>query len=145
MQFYTMAPAPYRPPTFCQACKSCVKLMATSDAEGSLACTSPPSPPTNHEAHLYSEQQQQPMNLVRAPVPSTIRLQGKSVGAQQITPFVPFEMKVCPCDGILRDPYDKRSYYLCKRGLSMCDENKFTCAHGYIFDEASKKCIAERS
>ncbi|XP_058128580.1 chitinase-3-like protein 1 [Anopheles ziemanni] len=141
MEFLTMAPATYRPPTFCQACNPCVKLVATSGSHEPKVPTTPPAPVNTPSsclsAQLYSE-----MN-VSAPV--SVQFQANSVGAQPIPSFGVFETKVCPCDGILQDPHDKRSYYLCKRGLPMCEENKFTCAHGYIFDERCKKCVVEGS
>uniref|UniRef100_A0A182NPZ9 GH18 domain-containing protein n=1 Tax=Anopheles dirus TaxID=7168 RepID=A0A182NPZ9_9DIPT len=143
MHFYTMAPATFQPPTFCQACKPCVKLVATGSAEVPKVTALPlPCPTTTPapcpQAQLYSEH-------IFVPPAAGIQIQAKSVGAQPIVSFVPFKVNICPHDGILQDPLDRRSYYLCKRGLPMCDENKFNCAHGYIFNETSKKCVPEGS
>ncbi|KFB47841.1 hypothetical protein ZHAS_00015888 [Anopheles sinensis] len=158
MEFLTMAPATYRPPTFCQACNPCVKLVATSGSHEPKAPTTPPvplhTPSSCLSAQLYSEMNggqlspsslQLQANVDRVSAPVSVKFQANSVGAQLIPSFGPFETKVCPCDGILQDPHDKRSYYLCKRGLPMCEENKFTCAHGYVFDERCKKCVVEGS
>ncbi|XP_053674805.1 oviduct-specific glycoprotein-like [Anopheles nili] len=138
MQFYTMAPALFNPPPFFHACKPCVKVAATGSADGFKATTPYPltTPPSSAQAQLYSE------HSYALPA-SGIQIQGTAVGTQPVLSFAPFKVNICPQDGILQDPLDRRSYYLCKRGLPMCDENKFSCAHGYIFHETSKKCIPE--
>ncbi|XP_050079515.1 uncharacterized protein LOC126567329 [Anopheles maculipalpis] len=143
MHFFTLGPATLKPPTCCQGCQQCVKVVATSSADVPqmvdhalpFPCSTPAPGPLGP---LYSEQP-------CASSVSGLKIQAQAVGAQPIVPFQPFEVNICPHDGILRDPHDRRSYYLCKRGLPMCDENKFSCAHGYIFNETSKKCVPEGS
>uniref|UniRef100_A0A182W891 Uncharacterized protein n=1 Tax=Anopheles minimus TaxID=112268 RepID=A0A182W891_9DIPT len=146
MHFFTFAPATIKPPTCCQGCQQCVKVVATGSAgQGvpnvaghSLPCPCTTVSPVGPQGHLYSE------HSFVSSVPG-VQIQAQAVGAQPLVPFVPFEVKLCPHDGILHDPHDRRSYYLCKRGLPMSDENKFSCAHGYYFNETSKKCVPERS
>ncbi|XP_052888322.1 endochitinase-like [Anopheles moucheti] len=144
MHFFTMAPAALKPPTCCHGCQQCVKVVATSSADvpnvvgHALPCPCTTPAPVGPHGHLYSE------HSFASSVPG-VQIQAQAVGPQPVVPFTPFEVKLCPHDGILHDPHDRRSYYLCKRGLPMSDENKFSCAHGYIFHEASKKCVPEGS
>uniref|UniRef100_A0A182T467 GH18 domain-containing protein n=1 Tax=Anopheles maculatus TaxID=74869 RepID=A0A182T467_9DIPT len=115
MHFFTFGPATLKPPTCCQRCQQCVKVVATSSADVQkmadhavhFPCSTPAPDPLGH---LYSEHSFVPS------VPG-VQIQAQAVGAQPIVPFQPFEVNICPQDGILRDPHDRRSYYLCKRGL----------------------------
>uniref|UniRef100_A0A182YE47 Uncharacterized protein n=1 Tax=Anopheles stephensi TaxID=30069 RepID=A0A182YE47_ANOST len=117
MHFFTFGPATLKPPTYCQGCQQCVKVVATSSADvpkmpenGMMHFPCSPTPGPDRQGHLYSEHS-------CASSGAGVKIQAQSVGAQPIVPFAPFEAKICPHDGILRDPHDRRSYYLCKRGL----------------------------
>ncbi|XP_049294143.1 uncharacterized protein LOC125769453, partial [Anopheles funestus] len=144
IHFFTMAPPTLKPPTCCHGCQQCVKVVATSSADvpnvagHSLPCPCTTPAPVGAQGHLYSEH-----SFVSSG--PGVQIQAQAVAGSPIVHFTPFEVKLCPHDGILHDPHDRRSYYLCKRGLPMSDENKFSCAHGYIFSEASKKCVPEGS
>uniref|UniRef100_A0A182K208 GH18 domain-containing protein n=1 Tax=Anopheles christyi TaxID=43041 RepID=A0A182K208_9DIPT len=117
IHFFPMVPPTMKPPTCCQGCEKCVKIVATGSAEVLKAvghpvvcpCTSP-APHLN--AQLYSEHTHVP-----AAKNAGVQIQAKAVGAQPIVPSASFGVKLCPRDGILHDPHDRRSYYLCKRGL----------------------------
>nr|XP_029721514.1 uncharacterized protein LOC115262777 [Aedes albopictus] len=52
---------------------------------------------------------------------------------------------ICQYDGIIADPRDPRQYYLCRQGLPMNEENRFSCANGYIYDSANQKCVPDQA
>ncbi|EAT38349.1 AAEL009746-PA [Aedes aegypti] len=52
---------------------------------------------------------------------------------------------ICQYDGIIADPRDPRQYYLCRQGLPMSDENRFSCANGYVYDSANQKCVPDQN
>ncbi|XP_050093847.1 uncharacterized protein LOC126576582 [Anopheles aquasalis] len=155
VHFYAVSSAiNHKPPSSCLTglgFNSPVQFVAT--AHGSAPpCAStplPPPPPPPPPAplpcpmvKLYSENLPTPQ---QANPGIGVQFHAVSVGNQPVPSPGAFVEKICPHDGILQDPYDRRSYYLCKRGLPMCDENKFHCAHGYIFDAAGQKCVPERA
>ncbi|XP_035784937.1 uncharacterized protein LOC118462933 [Anopheles albimanus] len=115
----------------------------TTPTTTTTTTTMAPPPPPVHFYALYSEHL--PSQQQQANPGIGVQFHAVSVGNQPVPSPGAFVEKICPHDGILQDPYDRRSYYLCKRGLPMCDENKFHCAHGYIFDAAGQKCVPERS
>ncbi|XP_062555465.1 uncharacterized protein LOC134220421 [Armigeres subalbatus] len=57
----------------------------------------------------------------------------------------PVLFTTCPYDGIIADPRDPRQYYLCRQGLPLNDENRFSCADGYVYDSANQKCVPEQN
>uniref|UniRef100_A0A8D8HRF2 (northern house mosquito) hypothetical protein n=2 Tax=Culex pipiens TaxID=7175 RepID=A0A8D8HRF2_CULPI len=74
-------------------------------------------------------------------LPKLAALKQTSLGASSQlggsgTPF-----GICPFDGIIPDARNPKFYYLCRRGLPMCEENRFSCADGYVFNAANQKCV----
>uniref|UniRef100_A0A182Q655 GH18 domain-containing protein n=1 Tax=Anopheles farauti TaxID=69004 RepID=A0A182Q655_9DIPT len=114
VHFFTIPPDFFKPQSFGQPCNHCVKLVATGNVDVPTPALPLPCPTTTPapcpQAQLFSEH-------VCGPPATGVQIQVKSVGDQPIVPFAPFKVNICPHDGILQDPLDRRSYYLCKRGL----------------------------
>ncbi|XP_058065651.1 uncharacterized protein LOC131215280 [Anopheles bellator] len=143
--FFANSAVTFRPPSaYCPHPLRFALNGVVSSAPPVTSTAVPPTLPPSHcpMAKLYSEYSPPPQPQPPPPMPG-IQFHALAVAGPPAVAFAPYTVSICPADGIVQDPHDRRSYYLCKRGLPMCDENKFNCAHGYYFDVASQKCQRE--
>ncbi|XP_058830783.1 uncharacterized protein LOC131689597 [Topomyia yanbarensis] len=113
--------------------RSRIGIIATA-SHGSAAPVQPSGPLTNIVATATYQTTAAPNTLLAG---ANSMSQLLSLLSNQITQPV---STVCPYDGIIPDPRNPRYYYLCRKGLPMCDENRFSCADGYVFNPVSQKC-----